>query len=172
MLRNVFCNCICCGAGQGPFVVKVDGWKILHGGCFQKEKPYRVQVATQYDWDIPGRAWAWLVGHSDCRRKYHRKFGARHVPLQWSLGGTWRNMTRLGAASRTTSLQRRKQYHGMSPQSNNVVSIDTLSYQHTLVPHETVRTLLYFECTKMESKNGQIAYIEPHCKLHRGHKVR
>jgi hypothetical protein len=90
VLRDAFGDGICCGAGQGHFAVKVDGREILHGGCFQKEKRYRIQVAPRYERDMSDRARAWLVGHNDRRRKYHREFGASYVTLQWSLGGTRR----------------------------------------------------------------------------------
>jgi hypothetical protein len=73
VLRDAFGDGICCGAGQGHFAVKADGRKILHWGCFQKEKRYRIQVAPRYERDMSDRARAWLVGHNDRRRKYHRE---------------------------------------------------------------------------------------------------
>ena len=58
VMRDAFCDCICCGAGQGHFTVKVGGQEIPHGGRCQKEKRCRVQVAPRYDRDMSDRACA------------------------------------------------------------------------------------------------------------------
>eukprot|EP00584_Thalassiosira_punctigera_P010095 CAMPEP_0172544392 /NCGR_PEP_ID=MMETSP1067-20121228/14564_1 /TAXON_ID=265564 ORGANISM="Thalassiosira punctigera, Strain Tpunct2005C2" /NCGR_SAMPLE_ID=MMETSP1067 /ASSEMBLY_ACC=CAM_ASM_000444 /LENGTH=446 /DNA_ID=CAMNT_0013330951 /DNA_START=503 /DNA_END=1841 /DNA_ORIENTATION=+ len=83
-MRDKYGDGMCCGSGDGYFIIYLDGKEIARGAHFSFKKGFTVQVSPAYESNMPARDREWLDSHNTRREKYHAEFGVSYVPLQWS----------------------------------------------------------------------------------------